>query len=190
MNQEKPETTLDYSWSQTPAAASTVPKGNSAPLIALDDCHVFPLSASHCLLRSKRTGAEVAVGLDVLNTLQLCRDFRSLDDHVHHITSLAPVLADQAAEVRRILESLATQGFMTSAMDIVRELSIPAVPFSAGALHSVMVRTCDRPEQLRRLLNSFLDNEKRFKNNHRYIILDDSKSSEQQNKNDEEAEHG
>ncbi len=183
MNQEKPETTLDYSWSQAPTVVSAAPKGNSVPLIALDDCHVFPLSANHCLLQSKRTGAEVAVGLDVLNTLQLCREFRSLDDHVSRVTGLVPALADQAAEVRRILDSLSTQGFMTSAMDIVRELSIPAVPYSAGPLHSVMVRTCDRPEQLRRLLNSFLDNEKRFKNQYRYIILDDSKPPEQQQKN-------
>jgi hypothetical protein len=184
MSYEKNSADLDYSWSEKqPERLLMTATSQQQDLVALSDCRVFPLSASQCLLRSKRTGAEVAVGLDVLNTLQLCREFRSLDDHVHHITSLVPALADQAAEVRRILDSLATQGFMTSAMDIVRELSIPAVPFAAGALHSVTVRTCERPEQLRRLLNSFLDNEKRFKNHYRYVILDDSKSSEQQHQN-------
>lgn len=171
---------VNYTWSYSFRPPS---QDQREALWIWEDAHVYPLSDTDCLLRNKRTRAEAVIRLDVLNALQLCRQFRTLDAHVQAICTAIPALAQQQANVRQVLETLARQGILRSTDDLLKELQAPTDSSAMAPVEPLFIRTCNRPELLERLLPSLVANENRFANSYRYIVLDDSTQEVHREKN-------
>lgn len=115
--------------------------------------------------------------LQVLQAMDLCREFRSLDEHVEAISKALPALARQQTAVRRVLESLRSQGLLASDVTVLDRFAAETAPRNAP-FAGVFVRACDRPAQLQRLLMSLLDYERQFGARRRYVVIDDSTAAD------------
>jgi hypothetical protein len=109
----------------------------------------------------------------VLGAMDLCRQFRPLDAHVQAIVAAQPALAGQQAAVKRVLEGLGSRGLLLTDQQLATRFDAvaaePETPFAG-----VFIRACNRPAQLRRLLESLIACESRFGARRRVVIVDDS----------------
>lgn len=152
-----------------------------APLFASEDGVVASLSNSECIFQTRRTGATHVMTYQVLQALDQCREFRSLDEHVARIQTTISGLQTQRDGVRRVLESLSTRGLLVSDADFLQRLAMSS-PGAPPPLRAVFIRACDRPAQLERLLKSLADCERHFRTTRRYVLIDDSVSSDAANR--------
>ena len=152
-----------------------------APLFASEDGVVASLSNNECIFQTRRTGDTHVMTYQVLQALDQCREFRTLDEHVARIQTTIPGLQAQRDGVRRVLESLGARGLLVSDADFLRRLAI-APAGTPAPLRAVFIRACDRPAQLERLLKSLAENERRFRTTRRYVLIDDSTSPDAANR--------
>ena len=111
--------------------------------------------------------------MQVLQAMDLCREFRTLDAHVDAIVQAQPALARQQAAVKRVLEGLRSQGLLVSDVTVLDRFQADTTPRNAP-FAGVFIRACNRPLQLERLLRSLLDYEQRFAAKRHYTVIDDS----------------
>jgi hypothetical protein len=109
----------------------------------------------------------------VLQALDLCREFRSLDEHAVRIQSTIPGLAGKRDDIRRVLEGLVQRKLLLGDVDFIKRLQSAPARVQAP-MRAVFIRACDRPEQLAYLLTSLTDYERRYRANRRYVLIDDS----------------
>ncbi len=153
-----------------------------APLFASEDGVVASLSNNECIFQMRRTGDTHVMTYQVLQAGRpQCREFRPLDEHVARVQTTIPGLQAHRDGVRRVLESLGARGLLVSDADFLRRLAAaPAV--ETPTLRAVFIRACDRPAQLERLLKSLAECERRFRTTRRYVLIDDSVSSDAANR--------
>ncbi|MEO8671488.1 MAG: hypothetical protein ABI411_09255 [Tahibacter sp.] len=164
---------LNYNYG-APVTPAPRPDPN-APLYASEDAVVASLSNSECVFQVKRTGEPHVMTFQVLQALDQCREFRTLDEHVSRIVTTVPGLnAQQREAVSRVLQSLIQRGLLVSDADFVARLS-SVTHVARPNLRAVFIRACDRPSQLERLLATLSDYERRFRAARPYVVLDDSK---------------
>ncbi|HJT98898.1 MAG TPA: hypothetical protein VJ696_11335, partial [Rhodanobacteraceae bacterium] len=150
---------IDYG-TVTPSAPA--PRADpDAPLFASEDGVVASLSNNECIFQARRTGDTHVMTYQVLQALDQCREFRTLDEHVARIQTKIPGLPAQRENVRRVLESLGARGLLVSDADFLAQLAA-APARAAPALRAVFIRACDRPAQLERLLKSLAECARRF----------------------------
>lgn len=162
-----------YTFDATPPPAVAVRPDPSAPLFASEDAVVASLSNSECVFQVKRTGDAHVMTFQVLQALDQCREFRTLDEHVARIQSTISGLEQQREAVTRVLQSLIERDLLISDARFIQRLS-DAAPGKKAPLRAIFVRTCDRPAQLERLLASISEYERRHRAGHHYVVLDDS----------------
>jgi hypothetical protein len=144
-----------------------------AMLYASEDGRVASLSTEECLFVVKASGAVHVMTLQVLHALDLCREFRRLDEHIARVESAVPGLAGKRDDVRRVLEGLVQRKLLLSDDDFIARLrrgSARTLP----PMRAVFIRSCDRPDRLAYLLASLSDYERRYKAQRRYVLIDDS----------------
>ncbi|MGE5168696.1 MAG: hypothetical protein ACM3KT_08785 [Deltaproteobacteria bacterium] len=169
------ETTLNYQINY-PAQGAVRPAltiDPNAPLFASEDGLVASLSSQECIFQVKRSGDTHVMTFQVLQALDQCREFRSLDEHAARIESTIAGLAGKREDIKRVLDSLILRGLLVSDSVFVERLT-NAPARSPADLRGIFIRACDRPEQLARLLASLSDYERRHRAGRRYIVLDDS----------------
>jgi hypothetical protein len=143
-----------------------------APLYAAIDAMIAPLSSDEYAFIAKDSGQRHVLSHHVLQTLDQCREFRSLGEHVARVASVVPGLT-QHERIRKGLEGLASTGLLISDRDYLSRLERePEV--QPRALHAVYIRACDRPQQLRLLLDSLANYERKFRVARNIVLLDDS----------------
>ncbi len=143
-----------------------------APLYAAIDAMVAPLSSDEYAFIAKDSGERHVLSHHVLQTLDQCREFRSIDEHVARVASVVPGLT-QHDRIRKGLEGLASTGLLVSDKDYLARLERPAEA-ETRSLHAVYIRACDRPQQLKLLLDSLANYERRFRVARTIVLLDDS----------------
>lgn len=158
---------------QTPTVAALRPDPN-APLFASEDGVVASLSNNECVFQAKRSGDAHVMTYQVLQALDQCREFRTLDEHVARIVSTLPNLQQQRDGLRRVLDSLIQRRLLVSDRDFVARLATTDAPAPAP-LRAIFIRASDRPAQLERLLDTLADYERRFRPGRHYVVLDDSR---------------
>lgn len=162
-----------YTFDATPPQAAPVRPDPNAPLFASEDAVVASLSNSECVFQVKRTGDAHVMTFQVLQALDQCREFRTLDEHLARIQSTIPGLEHQREAVTRVLQSLIERDLLISDARFTERLA--GAPAAAPApLRAIFVRACDRPAQLERLLASISDYERRHRAGRHYVVLDDS----------------
>ena len=143
------------------------------PLHAAVDGQVAAVSSTECVFRPADGGAPVLLPIAAVEAMDACRAFHPLARHVEQVAAMQPQLPRDA--VARGLESLVARGLFVSDREF---LAAPAAQADDAPLRAVFVRACDRPKQVERLLASLAENEKRFRGNHRYVVLDDSRDAQ------------
>jgi hypothetical protein len=140
---------------------------------ASEDGRVAPLSAEECLFVVKSSGAPHVMTTQVLRALDLCREFRRLDEHVARIEAEIPELHGKRSDIRRVLDGLIRREVMVSDADFLARLHRSPARM-LPPMREVYIRGCDRPERLAYLLASLVDYERRHRAGRRYVLIDDS----------------
>jgi hypothetical protein len=166
---------LSYQFNYTlPPLNAAAPKIDpNAPTYASEDGMVASLSSQECIFQIRRTGEPHVMTFQVLQAMDQCREFRTLEEHVARIQSTQPALANKRDDVRRVLESLVQRQLLVSDAGFVEHLAASA-PIAQAPMRAVFIRACDRPQQLAHLLTTLVDYERRFRADRRYVLLDDS----------------
>ncbi|TDR48764.1 hypothetical protein DFR29_101388 [Tahibacter aquaticus] len=162
-----------YTFDATPGAAASVRPDPNAPVYASEDALVASLSNSECVFQVKRTGEAHVMTFQVLQALDQCREFRTLDEHVARIQSTIPGLENQREAVGRVLQSLIERDLLISDTRFSERL-VTDTAAAPAPLRAIFVRACDRPAQLERLLASISEYERRHRAGRHYVVLDDS----------------
>jgi hypothetical protein len=168
------ETTLNYQITYPAAGSAPVFKPDpTAPVYASEDGRVASLSSQECIFLVKRSGEPHVMTFQVLQALDLCREFRTLDEHAGRIQSTIAGLAGKRDDIRRVLEGLVQRQLLVSDDAFIDRLRSAPVRTPAP-MRGVFIRACDRPAQLANLLRSLADYERRHRANRRYVVIDDS----------------
>jgi len=168
------ENTLNYQITYpAPGVAPALKPDPNAPLYASEDGRVASLSSQECIFLVKRTGEPHVMTFQVLQALDLCREFRTLDEHAARIQSTIPGLSAKRDDIRRVLEGLVQRQLLLSDATFIERLQSGGTR-AAAPVRGVFIRACDRPAQLANLLKTLADYERRHRANQRYIVVDDS----------------
>src|SRR3954451_17957683 len=94
---------LNYQVTHTAAPPLPAPPklDPDAPLFASEDGLVASLSAQECIFQIKRSGDTHVMTFQVLQALDQCREFRSLDEHSARIESTIAGLAGKREDIKR-----------------------------------------------------------------------------------------
>ena len=166
---------LNYqvTYTAAPPMAAPLKLDPNAPLFASEDGLVASLSSQECIFQTKRSGETHVMTFQVLQALDQCREFRSLDEHSARIESTISGMAGKRDDIKRVLESLIQRGLLISDTGFIERLTrVPAL--APAELRGIFIRACDRPQQLGRLLKSLTEYERRHRAGRRYVVLDDS----------------
>jgi hypothetical protein len=168
------ESTLNYQINYGPRTqAAAQPRIDpDAPMFASEDGVVASLSSQECIFLTKRSGDSHVMTFQVLQALDQCREFRSMDEHVARIQTTIPGLAGKRDDVRRVLDNLAQRQLLVADAQFIERLRAP--PRARAMFRAVFIRACDSPAEMQQLLKSLLDYERRCRGNRRYVVLDDS----------------
>jgi hypothetical protein len=174
-----PEFQVSYG---TMSGAAASPRTSSdAPLYAAVDAMVAPLSTEEYAFIAKDSGERHVLSHHVLQSLDQCREFRSIDEHVARVAAVVPGLTQQD-RIRKGLEGIASAGLLISDQDYLKRLErVPEA--EARTLHAVYIRACDRPEQLQKLLESLANYERKFRVARPIVLLDDSVEEKNRDRN-------
>lgn len=152
------------------------PAAPSGPRFASVDGRVSSLANGEVVFFDLATEQLHVMTEHVLGAMDVCRPFRTLDEHVAAVRQANPQLPQQGDAVKRVLENLVSRGLLVS--DDAWLAGIAKHDAHAPAeFAGLFIRACDRPSQTKRLLASLLAYEKQFSPKHRYWIVDDSREA-------------
>jgi hypothetical protein len=181
-------TTVTYTFGSNVAEAAPVRASVPAPLLfASVDGLVASLSNSECVFQPRGTGDTHVMTHHVLQALDKCREFRSLEEHAARIAAMTPGLNASPAGIRRVLDNLVARGLLVSNEDFVARMRTAGGSAAGGdgdpSLRAICIRACDRPTQLARLLTSLAEYERVFRMTRPYVLIDDSASASAADRN-------
>lgn len=127
---------------------------SQGPLYAAVDGKAASLSNNECVFQPTGGGELEVMTHQVLQALDQCREFHTLDEHVARVIGVVPGLAGQSDAVRRVLNGLVERGLLRSDDAFLAALARADDAVVPAPLRGLVVRACDRPAQLGRLLES------------------------------------
>ncbi|HFD11487.1 MAG TPA: hypothetical protein ENJ32_03295 [Crenotrichaceae bacterium] len=158
---------------------SSSPTSMEADVVAFDQCAAFGLPEATVMLKSHRSGMRVLVPADIFGLLQHCVYYQTIAEHVDFLVTVDPAIAPHKDQIQQVLKDLKTQGLMDSGERLIGSLkSAKRTAAQPAGFAGTYIRTCDRPAQLKRLLESLCLNQERYGHQHRYIVVDDSRNAE------------
>ncbi|MCH9697794.1 MAG: hypothetical protein K0U68_06810 [Gammaproteobacteria bacterium] len=161
-----------------------------ADYYAFDQCAAFSLPDGMVMLNSYRTGKRILMPADSVGLLSQCTTFKSIDAHIEHLINIEPGVAEHKQQISQIFEDLKHQGMLESAQQLIGRLKLaPEQADHPADFAGVFIRTCDRPEQLSRLMGSFADNQKLYGQAFRFYVVDDSRKPESGQQNQKLCRH-
>jgi hypothetical protein len=156
----------------TPAAKSTR-KGQA--LFAFDQCVEYLMPNGSYLVRNPRTGGHGILTGKVLNAMTDCTVFRTMDEHIRHLTNADHTLKGHSADVQKVLESVQNDGLTINAAEICSRINADKTPLFQHDTPVLAIITWERPVALERLLKSIMQNRPGYADSPCYVI-DDSRS--------------
>ena len=109
------------------------------------------------LLRNRITYEQSLVRPEVADALLRCRHFKTIDAHTRHVCDSIPALQQHPETVRQTLEMMQTAGMLQTADAVWQQLT-ESDATDSGAPCRIFILTCDRPDALRRVLDSLAQN--------------------------------
>jgi hypothetical protein len=148
-----------------------------APLYASVEGRVASLANQEVLFYDPATDRNHVMTAQVLQAMALCREFQPMERQVQCVAEGVPGLQGQETAVRRVLEGLATRGLLTTDDAFLLRFS-RMTPESLAPPTAIFIRACDRPAQVRHLLQSLQAHIARFGVSYRVVLVDDSSNSD------------
>ena len=134
---------------------TTGKKPASGPLYASVDGRVADLTAGECLFIDRQSTERHVMTHDVLRAMDLTRRFATMEEHADAIENEIPSLKGRRNDIQRVMDYLVERGLLVSAEDLLKAAS-DAQRDVQPVKTCLCVRTCDRPEALQRILESFV----------------------------------
>ncbi len=144
------------------------------PLWAAVDGRASLLSGDEVVFFDPALGRSHVMTQQVLQALELCRPFRTMTAHAEAVAAAIPGLQGKPHAVRPVLENLATRGLMISDDAFLGRLKATASTEQAP-VGGLLVRACDRPQQLEALLRSLAEDPGTLRAVGRVVVVDDSR---------------
>jgi hypothetical protein len=166
---------MDYRIDYGPIALSPA-RTADVPLYASVEGRVASLANQEVLFYDPATDRNHVMTAQVLQAMGLCREFQPMDRHVQRVAEGVPGLQGQETAVRRVLEGLATRGLLTTDDAFLLRFSRMS-PDALAPPTAIFIRACDRPPQVRQLLQSLQAHVARFGVTYRVVLVDDSSDS-------------
>ena len=167
---------------------STSTANTEADVVAFDQCSTFSLPAATVLLKSHRSGMRVLVPADMFGLLQNCVQYQTITSHLDSLVSLDPGIAEHKGQLQQMLEDLKKQGVLDSGQQLISGLKTAGTTTRQPAeFAGTFIRTCDRPAQLKRLLDSLSKQQQRFRSSaslYRSLMIPEINQNQQQNQTD------
>lgn len=151
---------------------------NQGPLYAAVDGKAASLSNNECVFQPTGGGELEVMTHQVLQALDQCREFHTLDEHVARVVGVVPGLAGQSEAVRRVLNGLISRGLLRSDEEFLAALTRTDDSRVPAPLRGLVVRACDRPAQVGRLLDSLLEQADDDGELPPLVLIDDSRDEE------------
>lgn len=151
------------------------PANLDAPLYAAVGGRAASLSNNECVFQPDRGGDLEVMTHQVLQAMDQTREFRSLDEHVARVASVIPGLNGQTEAIRRVLGYLVDRRLLLSDADFLAGLQ-QSGSVAGTSLRSLVVRACDRPVQVQRLLHSLQLQAQEFGRSDGLTLIDDSRN--------------
>jgi len=139
------ETSFHYSLSSAPA-------GEEDALYAFAQCDLIPVDDERILAMNRLSGHQMTLAPRVVEALLACASFRPLAAHADTMLRAQPALQGNRAAALDVLRKLRDAGMLLDGRAVLKQLHSSERPTLAPT--RVFVITCDRPEAVRRLLDS------------------------------------
>ncbi|KAA3649150.1 MAG: hypothetical protein DWP95_02220 [Proteobacteria bacterium] len=130
------------------------------------------------------TGQNHVMTVQVLQAMGLTQQFRPLHEHIQQIATAIPALKNQQQAIQKVLQFLIDKQLIISADDWLNKLRQSDNKHAQTPYAGMVVRTCDRPEQLTRLLDSLVSYQKQHNSHHPVLVFDDSRSESNRTANE------
>ena len=130
------------------------------------------------------TGQNHVMTVQVLQAMGLTQQFRPLHEHIHNIAANIPELKNQQQAIQKVVQFLIKKQLIISADDWLNKLRTDAGQQDQSPYAGMVVRTCDRPEQLSRLLDSLNSYQKQHQSQHPVLVFDDSRAEKNRSSNE------
>lgn len=160
------------------------PEPKDMTLFASVDGIALPLSSDELVFLQADTGMNHIMTLQVLQAMSLTQVFRPIHEHIQQIEQAIPELKGQQVAIEKVLGFMQNKGLLKSADDWLTELKASPIltePKYAG----MVVRTCDRPEHLSRLLESLEQYQNIHGCKHEVLVFDDSNDQKLAHENEQ-----
>ncbi|MEM9532916.1 MAG: hypothetical protein AAGA23_18490 [Pseudomonadota bacterium] len=151
----------------------------AGPLLASVDGQVARLSDEEVVFHDPRSGENHVMTLDVLAAMDASRRFLTLEEHTQRIAQRIPALKDKQHAIGKVFEFLQNRGLVVEAGAMLEQLQ--AEPRSVAAPAGLVIRTCDRPQELARLAESLAAYEAQTGRGLTYFVVDDSRRTAEEN---------
>lgn len=157
-------------------SSSSAPIAGDLPLYASIDGRAAALGGDEVVFYDPAQDRNHVMTASVLQALDLCRPFQTLDAHVQRVCESISSLKGQAPAVKRVLEGLAARGLLVSDDAFALGL-VQAVETKLAPVAGMFVRACDRPDQLKTLLLSLRENRECHGGAEPVVVVDDSREA-------------
>lgn len=141
----------------------------------------LPVSPDELVFMNRETGENHVMTDKVLHALSLCQNFKPLDQHVLTISQNIPELSNQVQAIEQVTQFLINKDLLIEdkkwQQGLLQESTTNSIEKSG-----IVIRTCNRPNQLNRLLQSLVSYQIKFNCSFPVQIYDDSSSEKLENK--------
>jgi len=133
----------------------------------------LPLSKEELVFMNKENGENHVMTHQVLTALSVCQEFKPLDQHIETINQYLPELTNQIAAIQQVTQYLINNKLLIEDKEWKKGLSKVSQQSSIQS-SGIVIRTCDRPDQLKRLLQSLVKYQEKYSTDFHVQIYDDS----------------
>lgn len=142
------------------------------------------LNEDELVFMDYETGQNHVMTMQVLQALGLTQQFRPLDEHIQQIAEAIPDLKNQKRAIEKVLQFLIDKKLIISADDWLEKVKNSAQTIQQAPYAGMVVRTCNRPDQLLRLLESLEKYQAQHGSEHPVLVFDDSLDEKNRDRNE------
>lgn len=144
---------------------------------------VQQLSKDELVFMDHQHGNNHVMTLQVLQAMGLTQQFKPMHEHIQAIEQNIPELKGQSVAIEKVLGFLKNKKLLLSEtqwLDQVKNIQKPnrVVPYAG-----MVIRTCQRPDNLQRLLDSLATYQQQYDTEHAVLVFDDSPDDKFQEEN-------
>lgn len=140
------------------------------------DVALFPAGDRLVLAYVRTTNDPQLLRADIVDLLVQCREFKTLDDHIHSYCQGRQASPATVRAMRRSLLQLVGQGYLVSQQSSLAQVSTARCQPAASQIVSIGFPTCERVATLQRGMTSFIEHCQRHGRTNDYVVVDDSRT--------------